>query len=44
MKPLNIAFDKDKLEKTVNNLLSNAFKFTPEEGNIRMEVDYYNRK
>ena len=36
---LQIAFDIDKLEKTVNNLLSNAFKFTPDEGIIRMEVE-----
>ena len=31
-------FDPDKLEKIVNNLLSNAFKFTPEEGKVKVEV------
>ena len=32
------AFDKDKLSKTVMNLLSNAFKFTPEGGRITVRV------
>ncbi|MFQ5570388.1 MAG: ATP-binding protein [Rhodothermales bacterium] len=31
-------FDADKLEKIVSNLLSNAFKFTPEHGTIRVKV------
>lgn len=33
-------FDPDKLEKIVNNLLSNAFKFTPEDGRVLVRVDY----
>ncbi len=33
-------FDEDKLEKIVSNLLSNAFKFTPENGRIVISVDY----
>ena len=33
------SFDQDKLEKTVNNLLSNAFKFTPEEGDVWLSVE-----
>ncbi|MCB0839540.1 MAG: response regulator, partial [Bacteroidetes bacterium] len=36
--PLITAFDADKLEKVVNNLLSNAFKFTPEEGKISLSI------
>ncbi|MCB0847856.1 MAG: hypothetical protein KDE26_31600, partial [Bacteroidetes bacterium] len=36
--PLITAFDADKLEKVVNNLLSNAFKFTPEEGEISLSI------
>lgn len=33
-KHLNAAFDPDKLEKIINNLLSNAFKFTEQGGTI----------
>ena len=31
-------FDKEQLEKVIFNLLSNAFKFTPEGGQIALEV------
>ena len=31
-------FDPDAIEKIMNNLLSNAFKFTPENGHIGVEV------
>ncbi|RMG72961.1 MAG: response regulator [Bacteroidetes bacterium] len=37
--PLHTAFDPDKLEKTVTNLLSNAFKFTPEEGDVWLRAE-----
>ena len=37
--PITGFFDKDKLEKILTNLLSNAFKFTPEEGRILIEAD-----
>lgn len=37
---LETYFDQDKLEKILFNLLSNAFKFTPERGHVSVEVDY----
>lgn len=33
-------FDEDKLEKIVTNLLSNAFKFTNENGRVKVNVQY----
>lgn len=35
---LETVFDQDKLEKILFNLLSNAFKFTPEQGTVSVEV------
>lgn len=36
--PLPASFDPDKLQKILSNLLSNAFKFTQEEGKVRFAV------
>ena len=36
-------FDQDKLEKVFFNLLSNAFKFTPDGGKIDMVVSHNNQ-
>jgi DNA-binding response OmpR family regulator/nitrogen-specific signal transduction histidine kinase len=36
---LDVCFDKEKLEKVIFNLLSNALKHTPECGRIRCEVN-----
>jgi DNA-binding response OmpR family regulator/anti-sigma regulatory factor (Ser/Thr protein kinase) len=42
--PPDAWFDDDKLEKIINNLLSNAFKFTPMNGTVRMQVNEINRE
>ena len=37
-------YDRDKIEHVIYNLLSNAFKFTPEEGNIQLSAVPVNSK
>ncbi|SDX29249.1 Signal transduction histidine kinase [Lutibacter oricola] len=37
-KELRTWFDPDAVEKIMNNLLSNAFKFTPEKGTVEIEI------
>ncbi|MCW3786588.1 hybrid sensor histidine kinase/response regulator transcription factor [Plebeiibacterium sediminum] len=34
-----LILDRNKIEKVVYNLLSNAFKFTPENGNIQLHIE-----
>ena len=36
---MEVFFDKNKLEKIIINLLSNAFKYTPDNGCIKIKVD-----
>lgn len=36
--PVHMLFDRDKLERILFNLLSNAFKFTPERGQVSLET------
>ena len=37
---LKVYFDRDKFEKILTNLLTNAFKFTPENGSITVLLSY----
>ncbi len=39
MDSLNMSFDEDKVGKIVMNLLSNAFKFTPEKGRVDVSLE-----
>ncbi|HWK06741.1 MAG TPA: two-component regulator propeller domain-containing protein [Puia sp.] len=41
---LQASYDPDKMERILFNLLSNAFKFTPENGKIKVEVDIADRE
>jgi len=36
--PMKVWFDREQMEKVAYNLLSNAFKFTPDKGRVRVEV------
>ncbi len=38
--PVSIYSDKDKIERIINNLLSNAFKFTEPEGTIQLIIKF----
>ncbi len=38
--PLKVWFDKDKLEKIIMNLISNAVKHTPKGGYVEMKAEY----
>lgn len=40
---LNMDFDDDKLQKIVNNILSNATKFTPKGGTITVKISVENQ-
>ncbi|MFW6267907.1 MAG: two-component regulator propeller domain-containing protein, partial [Marinilabiliaceae bacterium] len=41
---LNMAFDPDKLEKILFNLLSNAYKYSGERGQVELELKYFNEE
>ncbi|MDN5215482.1 two-component regulator propeller domain-containing protein [Fulvivirgaceae bacterium BMA12] len=41
MEELVMSFDQDKMEKIIFNLLSNAFKFTPQYGTITISIDVF---
>ncbi len=42
--PYKVYYDKQEMEKVIFNLLSNAFKFTPESGNVQLRLSSVSRK
>ena len=36
--PFTMSFDPEKMKKVMNNLLSNAFKYTPDKGEINVHL------
>jgi signal transduction histidine kinase/DNA-binding response OmpR family regulator len=44
VRELFMAFDKSKVRKIINNLYSNALKFTPENGHISTVISIINKK
>lgn len=43
MEHVNCFFDADKIDKILNNLLSNAFKYTPSEGEIVVRLKAFSK-
>ncbi len=43
-KSVEVYFDPDKVENLIYNLLSNAFKFTPQGGKITILLDYFKKE
>ncbi|SFD78443.1 hybrid sensor histidine kinase/response regulator transcription factor [Thermophagus xiamenensis] len=41
---LSMGFDHEKVEKIIFNLLSNAFKFSSERGEVKLKIEYFNSK
>jgi signal transduction histidine kinase/ligand-binding sensor domain-containing protein/DNA-binding response OmpR family regulator len=41
---LQMGFDQEKLEKVIFNLLSNAFKFSKEKGEVKLKVEYCEKR
>ena len=37
--PLNAWIDRNKIDSIIHNLVSNALKYTPEGGNVRIDID-----
>ncbi len=40
---LEVYYDRDKVEKVITNLLSNAFRFTPPSGIVTCRVKFYRK-
>jgi DNA-binding response OmpR family regulator len=43
-KPKGLSYDREKLETIVNNLLGNAFKFTPDGGRVSLQCSVSSRE